>query len=94
MSSLAQKDNTSEIEVSHISSHGFWINVRGRNHFMSYEDFPWFKNQPIEAIENVVEFSEGRFQWPDIDIDLTEASIEVPELVPLETEKQKKVAQR
>jgi hypothetical protein len=29
--------------------------------FMPYEDFPWFKNQTVNAITNVKELSEGHF---------------------------------
>jgi len=46
--------------------------------FMPYEEFPWFKDQPVEAILNVEEPSPGHFYWPDIDVDLTEEIIEHP----------------
>lgn len=49
---------------------------------MSYEDFPWFKDQPIKAVLNVEDPSRGHFYWPDIDVDLTEAIIEHPERFP------------
>lgn len=45
---------------------------------MPYEDFPWFKDQPVKAIYNVEEPSKGHFYWPDIDVDLSEAIIENP----------------
>lgn len=50
---------------------------------MSYEDFPWFKSQSVEAILNVEEPSPGHFYWPDIDVDLIEDSIEFPDRFPL-----------
>jgi hypothetical protein len=50
---------------------------------MSYDDFPWFKNQTIEAIIHVEEPSKDHFYWPDIDVDLTVESIENPERFPL-----------
>jgi hypothetical protein len=50
---------------------------------LSYEDFPWFKNQTIQAIINVEEQSTGYFYWADIDMDLTENMIENPENFPL-----------
>ncbi len=46
---------------------------------MSYDDFPWFKDQAIKFIINVEEQSLGHFYWPDIDVDLTEDIIEYPE---------------
>lgn len=50
--------------------------------FMSYEAFPWFKDQPVKAILNVQEVSPDHFYWPDIDVDLTRDIIENPERFP------------
>jgi len=71
------------VEVTHISTHGVWLLTRNKELFMSYEDFPWFKDQPISAILNVDEQSFGHFYWPDMDVDLTEEMIENPERFPL-----------
>ena len=76
-------NSTLAVEITNISAHGIWILTRDRELFMSYDDFPWFKRQPVEAILNVVEESPGHFHWPDIDIDLTEEIIEHPERFPL-----------
>ena len=43
---------------------------------MSYEDFPWFRDQVVKSILNVQEPSPGHFFWPDIDVDLTEEMID------------------
>ncbi|GJL62682.1 MAG: hypothetical protein NPIRA04_13360 [Nitrospirales bacterium] len=83
MSSLAHGKNTSVVEVTHISSHGVWLLSHSKELFMSYADFPWFKNQAVNAILNVEELSRGHFYWPDIDVDLTEEIIEHPERFPL-----------
>ena len=50
---------------------------------MSYEDFPWFEEQPVKAILNVEEVSPGHYYWPAIDVDLTKEMIENPEKFPL-----------
>jgi len=50
---------------------------------MSYEDFPWFKDQPVKSILNVEEPSPGHFYWPDFDVDLTAEMIEHPGRFPL-----------
>jgi len=50
---------------------------------MSYEDFPWFKEQPVKNILNVEEQSHGHFYWPDLDVDMTIEIIEHPERFPL-----------
>ena len=83
MSSLAHGDNTLTAEVTNISAHGVWLLVRNKELFMSYQDFPWFKNQTVSSIINVEEPTTGHFYWPDIDVDLTEESIEFPERFPL-----------
>ena len=83
MSSSGPGKNTSEIEVTHISAHGVWLLVRDREHFLSYEAFPWFRDQPVKSIVKVEEQSPGHFHWPDIDVDLTEDMIEHPDRFPL-----------
>ena len=83
MSSLAPGQDTSEVEVTNISTHGIWLLVRDKELFMSYEDFPWFRDQPVKSILNVKEQSPGHFYWPDIDVDLTVEMIEHPARFPL-----------
>ena len=83
MSSLAHGNNTLAVEVTNVSAHGLWLFVHDKELFMSYEDFPWFKNQTIESIFNVEEQGTNHFYWPDIDVDLTLESIEHPERFPL-----------
>ena len=83
MNSLALGNNILPVEVSHISSHGVWLLTRSEELFMSYVDFPWFKNQPIQAILNVEEPSPNHFYWPEIDVDLTVEIIKHPEYFPL-----------
>lgn len=83
MSSLAHGNNTLAVEVTHISSHGVWLLSHDKELFMSYEEFPWFKEQPVKAILNVEEPTAGHFYWPDMDVDLTVEAIEHPERFPL-----------
>jgi len=84
MSSLQHGKDTSLVEVTHISSHGVWLLAHGKELFMSYQDFPWFKDQPVKTIIHVEEPSPGHYYWPEIDIDLTEEIIEHPEKFPLQ----------
>jgi hypothetical protein len=75
--------STSEVEVTQISNHGIWLLLREKEHFLSCEDFPWFKNAPVPAIHNVELLSEHHLYWPDLDVDLAVESIENPERFPL-----------
>ncbi len=83
MNSLLPGKNTSAIEVTNISAHGIWVLVRDEELFMSYEDFPWFKDQTVKTITNVEEQHPGHIYWPDLDIDLTVEIIENPSRFPL-----------
>jgi hypothetical protein len=83
MSSLAHGEGTSAAEVTNISVHGLWLMARGRELFLSYDDFPWFLDQPVKAILHVEEPTPGHFYWPMIDVDLTEEIIEHPDRFPL-----------
>lgn len=83
MSSPARGADTSAPEVTHISSHGIWLLVEQRELFLSYEDFPWFKDAPVSKILNVEEVSPGHYHWPDLDVDLGLETIEHPERFPL-----------
>lgn len=85
MSSLAHGNNTSNIEVTNISSHGIWLLAHGKELFMSYDDFPWFKDKPVKSLIYVEELSPGHFFWPELDVDLTEEIIEHPERFPLKS---------
>ena len=83
MNSLAHGNNTSAIEVTNISAHGVWVLTHDKELFMSYDDFPWFKDQTVNTILNVEEPSKGHFYWPDLDIDLSVEIIENPGQFPL-----------
>ena len=74
---------TSEAEVTNISRHGFWLLLESRELFVPFEEFPWFKGAPVEAILKVERPQPHHLFWPDLDVDLTVASIEHPERYPL-----------
>jgi hypothetical protein len=74
-----------EVEVTNISAHGIWLLTRDKELFLPFDEFPWFKDQTIKSITNVVEEAPGHFYWPDIDVDLTKEIIEHPELFPLKS---------
>ena len=83
MSSSALGTSTSPVEVTHISNHGVWLLADGHEFFMSYDDFPWFKDAPVGKILNVEEPTPGHYFWPDLDVDLTEEIISHPDRFPL-----------
>ncbi len=83
MTSKARGKSISSVEITNISGNGIWLLAGDKELFMSYEDFPWFKNAPVGKILKVEEPHEGHFYWPDLDVDLTIEIIEHPERFPL-----------
>lgn len=83
MSSAAPGPSTSPVEVTNVSQHGFWLFVGEREVFVSFAEFPWFREAAIAALTNVELPSPHHLYWPDLDIDLAVESIEHPEKYPL-----------
>ena len=75
--------NTSEIEVANIDSHGFWIYIKGKEYFLPYEEYPWFKDANISEIINVELLHEYHLYWPKLDVDLDVGSLKDPDQTPL-----------
>ena len=73
----------SDVEVTNVSSHGILLLAHGKELFLAYDDFPWFRDVPVGMILNVEEPAPHHFYWPDLDIDLTPEIIEHPERFPL-----------
>lgn len=74
---------TSEIEVTNISGHGFWLYIAGRELFVSFQQFPWFADAAVRKITRVEWPSPDHLYWPELDIDLSVRSIEHPDEFPL-----------
>jgi hypothetical protein len=74
---------TLDVEVTNISGHGFWMLVDGREFFLPYADFPWFRTASVQEICDVKQARPGHFRWSMLDVDLDIKSIENPEQYPL-----------
>jgi hypothetical protein len=75
--------NTSELEVTNISLHGFWILVDEKEYFLPFKSFPWFRQAKLDDILNVKLFASQHLYWPALDIDLTIDIIDNPGKYPL-----------
>jgi hypothetical protein len=73
----------SEVEVTNISRHGFWLYLGGREILVTFSDFPWFADASISQITEVEWPSPDHLYWPALDVDLSVRSIEHPEEFPL-----------
>ena len=77
------KANSAAIEVSLVSNQGFWLLAADEELFLSYADFPWFKDATIAQITNVERPSADHLYWPSLDIDLSVESVRDPSKFPL-----------
>jgi len=54
MTSAKLGKRTSEVEVTNVSSHGFWLLIGDKERFLAFEHFPWFlvskarSNKPLQ----------------------------------------------
>jgi len=83
MTSQLAGTSISEVEVLNISKHGFWLYVKGKEYFLAFEHFPWFKDASIASILNVELLHSMHLYWPDLDVDLEVDCLEHPEKYPL-----------
>ena len=83
MRSAPHGASTSQVEVTNISPHGFWMFIGDRELFVPFKDFPWFREATVREIANVQLPSPHHLYWPDLDIDLAVESIEHIEKYPL-----------
>ena len=83
MRSALRGKNISDVEVTNVSRHGFWVLLGGRELFLPFGKFPWFKDSPVAQLLNVELPHPTHLYWPDPDVDLSLESIEFPERFPL-----------
>ena len=76
---------TSQVEVTNISPHGFWLLLGDRELFVAFKDFPWFQDAPVKSISAVEWPTHDHLYWPSLDIDLSVRSIEHPDEFPLKS---------
>ncbi|MBL7074960.1 DUF2442 domain-containing protein [candidate division KSB1 bacterium] len=75
--------NISDVEIQNISIYGIWLYVNGKEYFLSYKEYPWFKDAKVTEIYNLELLHDVHLYWPDLDVDLELESLENPEKYPL-----------
>ena len=83
MRSPAPGKNTLSAEVQDISRNGIWLLIRGKEYFLAYADYPWFKEAKLAAIYNLKLLHGTHLHWPDLDVDLELDSLQQPGKYPL-----------
>ena len=62
--------------VENITPFGVWLLVKEKEYFLSYEVFPYFKEQTLNSIQNVKLLHGRHLYWPELDVDLEIDNIE------------------
>ena len=74
---------TSAVEVTNVSQHGFWLLLDGVEHFLPFDQFPWFRDATIGQLLNAELPSPHHLHWPELDVDLAVESLTNPDRYPL-----------
>ncbi|MEO8603180.1 MAG: DUF2442 domain-containing protein [bacterium] len=83
MKSAAPGKPISNVEVTNVSQHGFWLLIGGSEIFLPFKQFPWFRDVSIGELCRVELPHPGHLYWPDLDIDLAVESVHHPKQFPL-----------
>jgi len=71
------------VSVENITPFGIWLFVKGKEYFLGYADYPYFRDQILSAIQDVKLLHEFHLYWPQLDVDLEIDNIEHPKKYPL-----------
>jgi len=69
--------------VENITPAGIWLFVKEKEYFLSYDAYPYFKDQTLKSIQKVQLLHGVHLHWPDLDVDLEIDNLENPEKYPL-----------
>jgi len=71
------------VSVENITPFGIWLFVKGREYFLSYKDYPYFRDQTLKSIQAVQLLHGYHLHWPELDLDLEIDNLENPGKYPL-----------
>jgi hypothetical protein len=81
---LKRRGKDISVSVENITPFGIWLYVKEKEYFLSYKDYPYFKDQILGSIQNVQLLHGYHLYWPDLDVDLEIDNLESPEKYPLQ----------
>jgi hypothetical protein len=79
----ARGTSTSGVELIGRNENGVRFAVDGRERFLPFEQFPWFRDASVEQLANVRRPVPDHIEWPALDVDLHLRSIDDPPAYPL-----------
>ncbi len=74
--------NTSQSEITNISSNGFWFLIDDAEYFVPFSEYPEFKKATVEQIYHFEQIGD-QFHWPALDVDIELRALKEPERFPL-----------
>ncbi len=80
---LLKNGRNTSVSVEKIGRFGIWLLVNGKEYFLDYEHFPYFKDKSKKAISDVVLLHGFHLHWPQLDVDLEIDILENKEKYPL-----------
>jgi hypothetical protein len=73
------------VSVENITPFGIWIFVKEKEYFLSYKEYPYFKDQTLSSIQNVQLLHGYHLYWAELDVDLEIDNLENPQKYPLKS---------
>jgi len=73
------------VSVENISAFGIWLFVKGKEYFLDFSTYTYFKDQTIKSIQNVKLLHGFHLYWPDLDVDLEIDNLENPGKYPFKS---------
>ncbi len=64
------------VSVENITPLGIWIFVKEKEYFLSYKDYPYFKDQTLSSIQKVQLLHGYHLYWTELDVDLEIDNVE------------------
>ena len=77
------------VSVENITPFGIWLFVKEKEYFLSYQEYPYFRDQTLKSIQNVKLLHDLHLHWPELDVDLEIDNLENPEKYPLKNKLRK-----
>lgn len=82
---LLKRGKNISVSVENITPFGIWVLVKEKEYFLSYEEYPYFKDQTLGSIQNVQLLHGYHLYWPELDVDLEIDNLENPQKYPLKS---------
>ena len=84
MNFLKNGISTLNCSVTNIAPFGFWIIIEDKEYFISFDDYPDFKDRTINEILDFNYIPTNQLSWESLDIDIEIEALKNPTAIPFE----------